>query len=65
MRSELLRVQQEEMQKLHREFEIQLTSMKLQLQQAHELHSRDVSLANNQHFELFEYLVMNKFNRAA
>ena len=43
MRSELLRVQQEEMQKLHREFEVQLASMKLQLQRANELRSKDVS----------------------
>lgn len=39
----MLRVQQEEMQKLHREFEIQLASMKLQLQRTNEQHSRDVS----------------------
>ena len=43
MRSELLRVQQEEMQTLHREFEVQLASMKLQLQRANELRSEDVS----------------------
>lgn len=43
MRSELLRVQQEEMQRLHREFEVQLAGMKLQLQRANELHSREVS----------------------
>ena len=43
MRSELLRVQQEEMQRLQREFEVQLAGMKLQLQRANELHSRDVS----------------------
>jgi len=39
-----LRVQQEEMQKLHREFEVQLAGMKLQLQRANELHSREVSV---------------------
>ncbi|XP_068709021.1 protein FAM184A-like [Montipora foliosa] len=41
MRSELLRVQQEEMQKLHREFELQIGSLKLQLQRANELHTRE------------------------
>ena len=45
MRSELLRVQQEEMQRLHREFEVQLAGMKLQLQRASELHSRYVSVS--------------------
>lgn len=44
LRSELLRVQQEEMQRLHREFEIQLAAMKLQLQRANELHSSNVSV---------------------
>jgi len=44
MRSELLRVQQEEMQRLHREFEVQLAGMRLQLQRANELHSREVSV---------------------
>lgn len=43
MRSELLRVQQEEMQRLHREFEVQLAAVKLQLQRANEMHSKDVS----------------------
>lgn len=38
-----MRVQQEEMQRLHREFEVQLAGMKLQLQRANELHSREVS----------------------
>lgn len=44
MRSELLRVQQEEMQRLHRDFEVQLASVKLQLQRTNELHSRNVSI---------------------
>ena len=44
MRSELLRVQQEEMQRLHRDFEIQLASVKLQLQRTNEQHSRNVSI---------------------
>ena len=43
MRSELLRVQQEEMQRLHREFEVQLAAVKLQLQRTNEMHSQDVS----------------------
>lgn len=43
MRSELLRVQQEEMQRLHREFEVQLAAVKLQLQRTNEMHSKDVS----------------------
>ena len=44
MRSELLRVQQEEMQRLHRDFEVQLASVNLQLQRTNELHSRNVSI---------------------
>mgnify|MGYP000046604819 FL=1 len=43
MRNELLRVQQEEMQRLHQEFELQLASMRLQLQRANEAHTREVS----------------------
>lgn len=52
MRSELLRVQQEEMQRLHREFEVQLAAVKLQLQRANEMHSKDENEHQNQIEEL-------------
>lgn len=52
MRSELLRVQQEEMQRLHREFEVQLAAVKLQLQRTNEMHSKDETEHQNQIEEL-------------
>ncbi|XP_027039742.1 protein FAM184A-like [Pocillopora damicornis] len=52
MRSELLRVQQEEMQRLHREFEVQLAAVKLQLQRTNEMHSQDETEHQNQIEEL-------------
>ncbi|XP_029195502.2 protein FAM184A-like [Acropora millepora] len=52
MRNELLRVQQEEMQRLHQEFELQLASMRLQLQRANEAHTREETEHQNQMEEL-------------
>lgn len=48
MRNELLRVQQDEMQRLHQEFELQLASMRLQLQRANEAHTREETEHQNQ-----------------
>ncbi|KAJ7390367.1 hypothetical protein OS493_025618 [Desmophyllum pertusum] len=61
MRSELLRVQQEEMQRLHREFEVQLAAMKLQLQRTNELHSRDETEHQSQIEELKEEIEQRQY----